>query len=803
MARETSIRRGTKPVPKNYNRYLGEAYGNIMDQYDSTTYNLRLYMRRFDNDDPTDSGTSSILPDGDDGSELIVIAQDGVTRNQIRNLELQTVGGLHTPTSVSFDVFQPNRADLLDQMLIARERLGLQGKIPMVYLEINFYGRTVDLDDNEAEGELVRITDPYTFELVIANIEAQLTEDGGTFQFECVARNSEAFSTNNFRLRESVTIRGTTITEMTDSLVVELNKLADDSAYQYPDTFSIDLSQLISDAAVNSRESAVIELSDLIQNEALLVPGIDEVDVKNVPQFDSKLNRELAQSAYDYIRDRVDEVPKQNELRLKAGITIQEVMLIILSMNREFLASLTRGDLDPGALIKPEDRLNAFVKWVKMNARVNYGKFDEVKNDYARHITFIPYFFKTAKTNVYSNPRENQKLSPEEVQSRLDQLASSGVVLKAYDYLFTGVNDQIISMDVSYNNAITVLVATGKGHEGSMQVATGPATADTVPSQAAVDRDSQVAQINAPSATSVAAAQGESTFDFLESIRNGLADLGDLSDAASRLTGLSPEQAADIILAGTEFDRRALSALIDPRGDFLRTGEITTQGVDTSPLGYNPNPIEAVQGADSNTTVKIVTVDEVFSQETTTRTPSQLAASSKLSNATRAEPLVNKATDATAESRKNTNMVFGQLINQHEQNRFLLQADISLRGDPWYLGRDPRYAQGSTQVTNNTDTLELRSQPEFGYFGKDEQYFILTIASPRGTDENPEDEDFNTGYWQESTVNYAFTGVYMLTQAVHRFNQGVYTTDIQGARVTELDIAGLPPKPFPDTSLNP
>jgi hypothetical protein len=57
--------------PKIYDPYLGEMYGNILDQYDNPAYNIRLYLKPEGNStaqapaDSTSPGTQTSTAAGD------------------------------------------------------------------------------------------------------------------------------------------------------------------------------------------------------------------------------------------------------------------------------------------------------------------------------------------------------------------------------------------------------------------------------------------------------------------------------------------------------------------------------------------------------------------------------------------------------------------------------------------------------------------------------------------------------------------------------------------------------------------
>jgi hypothetical protein len=123
--------------------------------------------------------------------------------------------------------------------------------------------------------------------------------------------------------------------------------------------------------------------------------------------------------------------------------------------------------------------------------------------------------------------------------------------------------------------------------------------------------------------------------------------------------------------------------------------------------------------------------------------------------------------------------------------------EMTIRGDPWYLGYDTSQGQNNnTNAGQSSSDSQESSQPAYGYFGTDDNYFFLEIAAPRPWDFDYTDEDslLNTGYWMNTNTSYTFTGVYMMRQVNHNFAGGVYTIDIQGAKEQALPAEAIQKK---------
>lgn len=138
--------------------------------------------------------------------------------------------------------------------------------------------------------------------------------------------------------------------------------------------------------------------------------------------------------------------------------------------------------------------------------------------------------------------------------------------------------------------------------------------------------------------------------------------------------------------------------------------------------------------------------------------------------------------------------IFGQLVEQSRAATFMQNVEMTIRGDPWYLGYDTSEGQNNnTQAAQSSTDSHESSQPEYAYFGGDDNYFFLEIAAPRPWDFDYRDEDslLNTGYWMNTNTSYVFTGLYKLRQVNHNFSNGLYTIDIQGAKEQAIPASNL------------
>ena len=182
--------------------YLDAVMGNVLDYYENTSYNLKLYMI---GEEEWLRGQFAAEP-----GRTVVLAQTGVTGVQIDNLSLDIVKGPCSgntfATRASFTLFQPSAADLLDQIQVPKLALGHEymfADVPL-FLAIEFkgYNSAIDQEDDEtidgkpvlsSDDKLSDIAGPYIYRLQIAKVGVSIDSTGSTYDFECPSWKQSCF----------------------------------------------------------------------------------------------------------------------------------------------------------------------------------------------------------------------------------------------------------------------------------------------------------------------------------------------------------------------------------------------------------------------------------------------------------------------------------------------------------------------------------------------------------------------------------------------------------------------------------
>ena len=808
---------GQQSAPEHFNPWIGKSYGNILDQYDSSTYNAKLYIINPNDAAPTDadqgsegarqeegaSGNSGQTL-SDDPDRTVVIAQTGVTAgNNINDISISTVGG--AVTGVTFTVNQNNRADLLDQIVLARSFLGCEGTQNVYfYLELQFLGYTNEADffipsNDDDGGKFVNINGPYRWKLIPVDIACNVNDAGATFDISCKFVETIAFENRRFRTGQNITIRGRTISEMVKSLEDGINNfLQSNNDKQIKDEVTFDLSGLLKSESLTPDQNKV-----LIEDQNLILPDVNTGDISKAPLNSADLNDQT--SAEDRIKqsqtpqaqsDDIGDDEITNIINCNPGESVEEIMYKILAMCPEARFRFSRKENPDDSTDQSCNKDQAFVQKLKINAGVEDIGYDKRTNTAAYKITYRPVLYREASDTQFVIPEENQNLTPEEVQARLDQIVGSGNCRKAYQYLFTGQNDQILDLDIAYNTNSAILMTPRRGLVGTPDAALAKEKTDNVEK----DEDTTLGGLldglsKGFEALAKDAISGLFSGDFA-GIQGGLESFA----ATLKNEGFSTTQLAQLNQA---IDNQAESEI----NQFLDTiDSATLRNIATNLIIQPGNPTSGVSPDYSPEQSGYQYSEDFFAVNETTgidvsdltnlgfmtdiansNSQSQMETPQKETDVPTTNPVEGVTVDL---NRAQSNTLFGQVINQAAAMTFLVEISMTIRGDPWYMGYDTSQGQSNnTQNSQNSSESYESSQPDYAFFGADTNYFFLEIASPRPWDFDYTDEDsaLNSGYWMNTNTSHTFTGMYFIRGVTHNLSNGVYSIDLKAAKIPTIN----------------
>lgn len=784
--------------------------GNILDQVDNYQYNLKLYMippiagpsgtQRQTNESSGSADVRETTPSasksGSGGgytngsltaspSDTVVLAQTGVTSTQIDNLEIVSAKGPSggpEVSKISFDITQPGAADFLDQIMAAKAYLGdkvIAGDVPL-FLEIVFKGYSADIKDEDAGGEPILAAGPYIYMLTISTVSLEIDDAGSTYAFTCVPVNRAAYADPTFKMPKKMESIGLSIPAHVADLVQKLNDhaLLNYDSYQIQDEIAIDISGLT--AGKNALKDLSMTAPDAARAEEINRIMNPELEGKK----ESEYNAILEESAKD--EGKLDIVVSENKITVREGVSLSTYIATLLSMNDEFFNRTTRSvdAADPTNTEVNKDQPT--VDWFKLNAHVEYIGFDRKRSVYAKKITIKPTIVKKSGDNGGNRAEENRQLSAKDIRARVNGLP----IFKAYHYLYTGLNDQIKNCKIEYKNGIALLMPPAGGMSGDFSTVMSKTLSTTAdPTEDLTGQDLATAAVKTANTKDQAAALDELFSDTSEERAGDIKSIADL-------LGFSAAEAKDAINNRKGENARIIKETLANKAsaESLRNAQVSNANKTSNvPKDYTPTLSGYVYAADiiGSVSERIDTAVGVANAGTAAAANRANAKDKSNDDSSPAQPVLvgsmpNEAEDATYNGTPR-NTVFGYIMQQHGATDFMVNLDMDVKGDPWFLGPPTdatRENLTGAEISNKeTDKTGIR------YEG-DDAYILFDCQTPRLFDFK-EDEDENTGYWSKMGTAYFITGVYMFIGSTASFSGGEFTTSLRLTKLSTADAKKL------------
>ncbi len=769
-----------KPIEQE-DRYLGLVQGNVLDNFQNTAYNLKLYMIRAETADGGGwlHGAMAAKPE-----DTVVIAQTSVTGVQIDNLDLQFVQGPNTGNSTAvraaFTLKQPGAADLLDQIQIAKMHLGhyMYADVPL-FLEINFQGYEDDLDDADGGGKPLTVAGPYIYQLKIAKVSISIDHYGSDYEFECPIGNSEAYNDFYFKIPKDMNVQGKTIEDMTTSLEDGLKRYKEENLLEEEihDEVLFDLSQV----------------KTVIKNTSLL-EGSNRGNRKNAELVNRLQN---AQSMGITKKKDLEKALEDNPESLDGGVTLERGFLNNQQINMvegtsvnqffttmfvmcdDFLEDISRKKNWRDYTIDEEglDLNQTFVRWYRIRADVEYIGFDTKRMKYAKRITYKPEIYETTGAPVNASEDNTNK---EQVTKRISELK----IKKAYHYLYTGLNDQVLSADIQYNAGQVLLGAPGGGKLGDMS---------TNPNSNTPVKDKNADPSGTAEKNLIAAEQK----GFMKKIRKDEAFQKRLQSDLN----MNDDQFKEFILdkakieatakamafTGYQQNKKPFSPSSYNNQDNTSTGSEDGQ-IDTD---YKPEPSGFIYSADlideqGGSMTAIGESDNYIAQQR------KLNSIRNAANGVSPEPRTSfvygpsvVSTSGDTNDGTNAATLFAYMYQNVNDASILVELGLSIRGDPWYLGpattRTKAMAAVKPKPAEEEDKRSDKEKEDGIVYAGSDNFFLFTMQTPRVRDPRFEDEDLNSGYMSQESTSYFISGVYRIVSTTCSFSGGEFKVEFDKA----------------------
>jgi hypothetical protein len=409
---------------------------NSLNQYDTYTYNISLYMIRPESIFLMEKNIST-------GGAVLIADNARLAQYNINNLEQIYVVGHNKVRSTfgnrfSMTIAEANGVTLLDTIRKAASSLGIiDHKLAIYLIQVEFNGRMPN-------GAARKHPQVFYWPVIIREFQFQVNEGGTTYQIEAVENSTNAYSYLNNVLKSQITIEASTVGDFFDKFNRELNTAAVEaiefsSDQLYSDTISIDFDDSIS----SWKQWPFQALTDETTQYGINI-------IKSGPGGASQL-----------------------QITVPNGTNLTDLVTVILGLTKEYKNILLSGNgAREFARENPNEdissKLDQFPVFHKVTANLEYGDYDILRGEYVKSINYrvVPYVIadEIVSATAYVTGITNANIQ----QRRVANLAAGGWLRKRYDYIFTGNNTEVLEFDIKFDRAYYYITPYGGGQFGDV-----------------------------------------------------------------------------------------------------------------------------------------------------------------------------------------------------------------------------------------------------------------------------------------------------------------------------------------------
>lgn len=448
--------KGKQTTPDKVN---GIFQPNILDYFDNTAYHFKLYMLPF-----TDIAARKY-----NSSSKTLLAQSGVTSDvNITSIDYESYLGMSerysSGTALSFDIVltEPHGSTVLDRMAryAADTKVENYQRIPY-FLELSFKGHA-----NDEYDMMEQIRDKvWRWRLVFMKIDMTINASGTVYRIKAQAYNDTALNDVNGVINEVASIDAATVGEYFEKLAESLNKKDDTGNEKTANKWSFFFEKPIAE------QPLVIADSDATANSSATFSA--------------------------------GTASGSTRIAFNKNTSIIRILETVLGNTEYFQKLVRQSDTASGSVDEESKQKDKFAQLFRVYSTADILSYDADLNSYVQEFSY--YVKHYSIPSLFHEPP-----IPENSIYRLNNLISEGFLKKKYDYVFTGLNDQVLDFDMKFDFSFFYGTPKQQGVSINPGANTQSATKDVAPVAAAViaekkqEKAPMAAQTNNNSAATVA-----------------------------------------------------------------------------------------------------------------------------------------------------------------------------------------------------------------------------------------------------------------------------------------------------------
>ena len=433
---------------------------NELSLLDNVAYNVRFLMMH-----PRFPGEGNTLTTKNVNSfSHYVIAETGKTSGFV----IKDIGFYHYVQAIrgvpalgiqgQINIIEPYGMSLYERIVLGADSLGIENHSSAKYvLQITFKGYTHD-------GSQTIVPYEWLIPTTLERISSTITEQGSDYTIKFIGRNQASNMSSAKSSNETITVFaskfGEFLEKFTNAINAEQRELVKTESQLEADTYEYIISpewKIYTNAAGNphtdrignSVDIADFDLGALFEDNQSSVRQsevVPELEMPTVPQ------------------------PNQIKITMSLGTNYNDHVMAVFMNTRQIQK-----------LVKSDSWDNQYNKWImKFENDWNDTRFDLIRNSYAKdYKTTLHQHYEVGsiKDGIEYNKKRSNK---EATQEKVDLLTTYGLLRKAYYYIYTGLNTEVLNFNFGFDSLYYVATELYSHRTlGEQRVGAGDSTYDT------------------------------------------------------------------------------------------------------------------------------------------------------------------------------------------------------------------------------------------------------------------------------------------------------------------------------------
>lgn len=379
---------------------------NILDRYSTYTYHFRLFMMSENAILERSFGPGS-------ADKRIILAETAATTVGIDEVTIVSRGaitkeaGVGLSTNFKLVVRQPFGATFVDFVAQSAATLGIKNyqKAPY-YLELTFRARDPETQQPIEDDDITHLR--WIWPITFTSMSIDVNAGGSIYTIEAAVYGDISYSNQAADLQKTVSVTCSTVGEFFQGLEDQLNSREEDKE--------------VSNQTKPNKYTFYVD--EDIAKEKLILENAVEV-AGRAGEFEAEGNR--------------------TTITFHPRTSIEKIVEAVLSTTRYFQREAIGTD-DPDSPSPDTNRRTIIKKLYRVIGDANIGDYDTGRNDYVRSFEYLIIPYET--TTLQARPNERTTATSNE---RFNTYKERGLLRKVYNYIYTGLNDQVLDFNLNFN----------------------------------------------------------------------------------------------------------------------------------------------------------------------------------------------------------------------------------------------------------------------------------------------------------------------------------------------------------------